>query len=72
LSNKHGHGIEFLIEGFPHLGIWGARDANFVCIEPWCGHADSVQHNQQLAEKEGIISLPVGQSWSKGWSVICF
>lgn len=72
LCNKHGHGIEFHFDGFPHLGIWGMRDANFVCIEPWCGHADSIDHNQQLALKESIISLPVGQHWSKQWSVACF
>lgn len=72
LCSKHGHGIEFHFDGFPHLGIWGAKDADFVCIEPWFGHADSIHHNQQLAEKEGIISLPAGKIWSKEWSVSCF
>lgn len=72
LNTKNEHGIAFGFEGFPHLGIWGARDANFVCIEPWCGHADSIHHNQQLAEKEGIISLPAGELWCKQWMVSCF
>ncbi|HSC55137.1 MAG TPA: aldose 1-epimerase family protein [Phnomibacter sp.] len=71
-SSKHTHGLSFQFAGFPHLGIWAAKDADFVCIEPWFGHADSIGHNQQLADKEGIISLPAGKEWSKAWSVRCY
>lgn len=61
--------LEFAFEGFPYFGIWSAKDANFVCLEPWCGVADSVDSNQQLTLKEGIISLEPGASWSRTWSV---
>jgi galactose mutarotase-like enzyme len=47
-------------DGFPFLGIWAKPGANFVCIEPWCGIADSAQHNLNIFEKEGIQVLEVG------------
>ena len=59
-SSKHDKGIEFDFSGFPYLGIWAAKDAGFVCIEPWCGIADPVNSSQQLTEKEGINRLAPG------------
>lgn len=71
-ADAGGHGLRFKFENFPYLGIWAAKDAPFICIEPWCGHADNVGHNQQLIEKEGIERLAAGQSWQRTWSVACF
>lgn len=68
-SSKHDEGIEFNFSGFPYLGIWAAKDANFVCIEPWCGIADSVNSSQQLAEKEGINRLPPQAIFERSWGV---
>lgn len=65
-------GLTMKIKGFPFLGIWAAPNAPFVCIEPWCGIADSQFHNQQLTEKEGIISLDAGASWLHGWELNLF
>ena len=55
--------------GFPFLGIWAAPNADFVCIEPWCGIADSVDSNQQLETKEGINELEGGGIFHRGWTV---
>ncbi|HEU4574078.1 MAG TPA: aldose 1-epimerase family protein [Chitinophagaceae bacterium] len=55
--------------GFPYLGIWTAHDADFVCIEPWCGIADSIATNQQLTEKEGINCLAARDTFKRSWSV---
>jgi galactose mutarotase-like enzyme len=71
-STAHEHGLHFHFEGFPYLGIWAAKDAPFVCIEPWCGHADTVGHNQQLTEKPGIEGLEAGGSWERTWKVEVF
>lgn len=71
-SDLHDHGFQFDFKGFPYLGIWAAKDAPFVCIEPWCGVSDSVNHNQQLEEKEGIVALEVGEKWERHWSVTLF
>jgi galactose mutarotase-like enzyme len=69
---KHDHGIHFNFDNFPFFGIWASKDANFVCLEPWCGIADSVHHNQQLTDKEGIIRLAANASWQRNWNVDCF
>jgi galactose mutarotase-like enzyme len=61
--------LKFNFKDFPYLGIWAAKDANFVCIEPWCGIADSENHNQQLTEKEGIIALEVDKIFEKTWTI---
>ena len=68
-SDKHEHGLDFRFEGFPYLGIWAAKNADFVCIEPWCGIADSVNHNQKLEEKEGIQRIEAGEEWERSWQV---
>ena len=58
--------------GFPYLGIWSAKDADFVCIEPWCGIADSVNATGNLEDKEGINILTPDQSFERTWSVELF
>ena len=68
-SSKHDKGIEFNFPGFPYLGVWAAKDADFVCIEPWCGIADSVNSNQQLTEKEGINRLAPQGIFERSWGV---
>ena len=67
ISAKTGKGFAFDFSGFPYLGIWAAPNADFVCIEPWCGIADSVQSNQQLNDKEGINKLDAGVQFARKW-----
>jgi len=71
-NTKNTHGLDFQFEDFPFFGIWAAKDANFVCLEPWCGIADGVDHDLQLKNKEGIRHLAVGESWERSWSVSVF
>ena len=71
-SKAHAHGLDFHFGGFPYLGIWAAKNADFVCIEPWCGIADSVDHSELLKGKEGINALAAGKSFRVVWSVECF
>lgn len=72
MNTKNYNGINFKFENFPYFGIWAAKDANFVCLEPWCGIADRVDHNHQLREKEGIITLAPKAEWQRTWEVTCF
>ena len=72
LNTKNYNGLNFHFEGFPYFGIWAAIDADFVCLEPWCGVADGVNHNQQLEDKEGIEKLAAGETWERSWEVCCF
>ncbi len=71
-SNVHAHGIHFTFNGFPFYGIWAAKNAPFLCLEPWCGIADSVDSNQQLTDKEGIVKLEAGENWERTWGVEVF
>jgi galactose mutarotase-like enzyme len=71
-SNKHKHGLHFKFNDFPYFGIWAAKDAGFVCLEPWCGIADSVLHDQQLVNKEGINTIAPATHWQRTWTVECF
>jgi len=71
-NTKNLHGLHFRFHNFPYLGIWAAKDADFICLEPWCGIADSIHHNQQLSDKEGIISLSPGLDWQRSWEAAFF
>ena len=64
--------LKFTFEGFPFLGIWAAINADFVCIEPWCGIADSEIHEQELTEKEGIEKLSSKGNFLRTWTVEVF
>lgn len=72
LCNKHSHGLKVSFPGFPYMGIWSTKDADFVCIEPWCGIADSVSTTGRLDAKEGIHHLFAGESFHRSWSVNVF
>jgi galactose mutarotase-like enzyme len=72
LNKKNYNGIEFSFDGFPYFGIWAAKDADFVCLEPWCGIADGIHHNQQFSAKEGVVHLDGGSTWKRSWKVCCF
>jgi galactose mutarotase-like enzyme len=71
-SKMSPHGLKFNFKDFPYFGIWAAKNANFVCLEPWCGIADSESHNQELAEKEGINKLETDGLFERTWSVEVF
>lgn len=68
-SLKHNNTLTLHFPGFPYLGIWAARNAPFICIEPWCGIADSVNSSQQLTQKEGIIMLDPAGTFERSWMV---
>jgi galactose mutarotase-like enzyme len=65
-------GLRMAFPGFPFLGIWAAPGADFVCIEPWCGIADSVDSNHQWITKEGINRLEAGGAFERTWTLSLF
>ena len=72
MNIRNYNGLAFHFKDFHYFGIWAAKDANFVCLEPWCGIADGINHNQILKDKEGIISLAANMHWEREWSVTFF
>ena len=65
LLNKNKPVLSVQFEGFPYLGIWTKPNAPFLCIEPWCGLADNVNHNGNIFEKEGINLLHPQEIFSR-------
>jgi len=46
------------------LGIWSkTNEAPFICIEPWYGVADFLEHNKDFKTKEGILKLDEKKSF---------
>jgi galactose mutarotase-like enzyme len=68
-SDKTIHGLEVHYPRFPFIGLWSAPNADFICIEPWCGIADSTTSGQQLVNKEGISVLTEQEVFERQWSV---
>jgi galactose mutarotase-like enzyme len=68
-SDKNPKSLTFKFESFPYMGIWAAKNAEFVCIEPWCGIADAVNTDQKLTNKEGIIKLEAGRQFERSFSM---
>ncbi|MCS6917358.1 MAG: aldose 1-epimerase family protein [Chitinophagales bacterium] len=71
-SDRFPHGLELAYPGFPFLGLWSAPNADFVCLEPWIGHADPVDTDQQLEHKPGMITLLPDQQFTASWQVSFF
>ena len=71
-SDKSMHGVKVDFEGFPYMGIWAAKGADFVCIEPWCGIADHENATGNLNEKEGIKKLDASEIFTKTYSISVF
>ena len=57
LLNKDNKGVRVDFPDFTSLGVWQAKDAPFLCIEPWCGSADFDDCTGVFAEKRGIEIL---------------
>ena len=52
--------LSFNFNGFNSLGIWTPNNnvhANFICLEPWHGCADSSNHDGIFEHKKDIIFL---------------
>ena len=47
--------VEF--DGFDYLFVWTKPNANYICIEPWCGIPDFVDSDFDITKKRGIVKL---------------
>ena len=55
--DKGNKGVRVDYPDFTGIGFWQAKDAPFLCLEPWCGSADFVDCTGVFAEKPGIEIL---------------
>lgn len=59
-SRNHGKYITVKFPQFAYLGIWAKPGADFVCIEPWLGCADSEGESKDIKQKEAIQQVEHG------------
>jgi galactose mutarotase-like enzyme len=71
-STKSPHGLTMHFEGFPYFGIWAAKNADFICLEPWCGIADDADSDQDFTRKEGVFAIPGLGKAERTWSLDLF
>lgn len=71
-SKKENHKVTFEYSDMPYLGIWSPypAEAPFVCIEPWCGVADTVDTDGSLEKKLGINQLSGQGEFESGYAMI--
>ena len=67
LRHKDGRAVlQVSFPNFPYLGIWSKNEtAPFVCIEPWCGLADTIGHNGDFTQKEGVNRLSPSETFTR-------
>jgi len=65
--------VRMSFHNYPYLAIWSKVNLSpFVCIEPWHGVADHVDHNKELSQKTGIIRLAPKQLFMCDYTIeIC-
>ncbi|WP_459209820.1 aldose 1-epimerase family protein [Aquimarina rhabdastrellae] len=69
ISKKSGKVLSMNFEDFSFLGLWAKPNAPYICIEPWLGIADHEEHNQNLNDKKGILTLPPKTSSAATYSI---
>ena len=69
LLNKENKGVRVDYPDFTSLGVWQAKDAPFLCIEPWCGSADFDDATGVFAEKRGAVTLNSGEERAFTYSI---
>jgi len=59
-SDKNDQSISVEFPHFHYLGLWSKPGADFLCVEPWLGCADTEGKHMDITEKEEIQKLKMG------------
>lgn len=59
-STQHEESLSVEFPHFNYLGIWAKPGADFVCIEPWLGCADTAGKITDISQKEAIQHVGPG------------
>ena len=69
-NSKNERFVSVHFESCDYLGLWSPASCSlFVCIEPWNGVADFVNHNKKLEEKKGIKKLEPNEVYNTKYSI---
>ena len=69
-SRKSKQVLSMIFNDFPYLGIWAKPKADYVCIEPWIGIADSVDSDRNFETKEGLVLIGSKQSTTAIYTIL--
>jgi galactose mutarotase-like enzyme len=68
-SDKHDQSLSVEFPHFNYLGIWAKPGADFVCIEPWLGCADTAGKPVDISQKEAIQQLAPGHVFEAAYFI---
>jgi galactose mutarotase-like enzyme len=69
---KNNNGDKSICVSFPHfnyLGIWAKPGADFLCIEPWLGCADTSGKAVDIRQKDGIQQAEHGHVFETDYCI---
>lgn len=62
--------VHMHFEGYPYLALWSHPSASdFVCIEPWFGHADFEKTEVPFDQREGTQILKPGETFTASYEI---
>ena len=66
----NGHRVTMDFHRFPTIAFWSAGpNAPYICMEPWCGHADMIDHDGDLTHKVDVERLDEGGVFTVGYTL---
>lgn len=70
-SEKSPHSVTLSYKDMPYVGVWSPypTESPFVCIEPWCGIADTTDATGELVEKLGIQQLAGREKFATKYAI---
>ncbi|GGH21003.1 aldose 1-epimerase family protein [Mucilaginibacter phyllosphaerae] len=68
-STKHHQTLSVEFPHFNYLGLWAKPGADFVCIEPWLGCADSAGEPKDIKAKENIQKVITGHVFEASYYI---
>ncbi|QHT71255.1 aldose 1-epimerase family protein [Rhodocytophaga rosea] len=68
-SRNHNQFVRVAYSQFPYMGIWAKPGADFLCIEPWLGCADSEGEPVDISRKEAIQQVEAGNVFEKVFTI---
>ena len=68
-SRKSQQVLSVKFKDFPYLGIWAKPNAEYVCIEPWIGIADSFDSDRNFETKEGLVKLHPKKDFTVAYTI---
>ncbi len=68
-SRKSQQVLSMKFKDFSYLGIWAKPNAEYVCIEPWIGIADSFDSDRNFETKEGLINIHAKENFTATYTI---